>query len=224
MSTLQIPRRGTLPGRVGSSALSAQSSGTTEMALPSISFGSSPVACKVRCPLPGQCDPTPSVRELSGSWISLLYLHVGLILGLTALAFPSGASVVAWLVCPVWSTAVVAHGLCGDNLLFVCAVIIALAYPIVVLMRDFQLYAGYLLLFSCFASRGFWRDQRGAWLIVCAICWCGVLAGACGLLIFENKPGILEAGAISGICLAVVCTRKLARFRYKIVIAGTVSP
>lgn len=223
MSTLQIPRRGAVPGRTTSS----QSGGPTELALPSISFGAGgggPVTCKVRCPPVAPCDSAPAVRELSGSWVSLLYLNVGLVSGLALLALPSAGQFIAWLVCPVWSTAVVAHGFAGDNLLFACGAVIALLYPVVVMVRDFQLYAGYLLLFACFASRGFWRDQRGVWLVLCVICWAGVLAGAGGLLVFEARPGLLESGCLSALGLGVVCTRRLGRFRYKIVTASGPAP
>ena len=221
MSTMQIPRRGVTPGRVGP----VHASGPTELALPSISFSSgAPIACKVRCPQPAQCDSSPAVRELSGSWISVLYLHVGLVSGLGLLALPSAGQFIAWLVCPAWSAAVIGHGVSGDNLLLACGIVIAMLYPAVVLARDFQLYAGYILLFACFASRGFWREQRGVWLVRCVVCWAGVLAGAGGLLVFETRSGILEAGGGSALGLAVVCTRRLARFRYKIVTGGGPAP
>jgi hypothetical protein len=221
MTTLQIPRRGPTPARAGP----PQSAGPTEMSLPSISFsGGAPLACKVRCPPAPGCDSPPAVRELSGSWISLLYLNVGLLCGLSLLAVPSAGQLIAWLVCPVWSTAVVAHGFAGDNLLFACGVVLALAYPVVVTLRDFQLDAAYLLLFAGFASRGFWREQRGVWLVLCVVCWAGVLAGAGGLLVFEARPGLLESGCLSALALGVVCTRRLGRFRYKIVNAPPPAP
>ena len=47
-----------------------------------------------------------------------------------------------------------------------------------------------------------------------------VWVGAAGLLVFEARPGILEAGALSGLGLAVVCTRRLSRFSYKFTSAG----
>jgi hypothetical protein len=210
MSTLQFPRRGAVPGRAG----------PTEMSLPSISFGAAPLACKVQCPPRVDPDAAPALREVSGSWISLLYLNVGLISGLSLLALPSSGRYIGMLVCPIWSTAVVAHGFAGDNLSFAGGHVLSLLAPVVLLARDFQLYAAYLLLFSAFASRGFWRDQRGVWLVLCVLCWAGVLAGAAGLLVFEARPGILEAGALSGLGLAVVCTRRLSRFSYKFTSAG----
>lgn len=215
MSTLQFPRRGAVPGRAGPAP-----SGPTELGLPSISFGGAPIACKLKCPPRVDADVAPALREVSGSWIAVLYLLVGLVAGLVLLASPASGQFAAWLVSPAWSTAVVAHGFAGDNLAFACGLVLAFFYPCVVLIRDFQLYAGYLLFFACFASRGFWRDQRGVWLVLCAVCWAGVLAGACGLLVFETRPGILEAGCLSGLGLAVVCTRRLSRFRYKIMAAG----
>lgn len=217
MSTLQFPRRGAVPGRAGAAQAS---SGPTELGLPSISFGSAPIACKLKCPPRVDSDTPPALREVSGSWIAVLYLLVGLVAGLVLLASPASGQFAAWLVSPAWSTALVAHGFAGDNLAFACGLVLAFVYPAVVLVRDFQLYAGYLLVFACFASRGFWRDQRGVWLVLCALCWAGVLACACGLLVFETKPGILEAGCLSGLGLAVVCTRRLSRFRYKIMAAG----
>lgn len=216
MSTLQFPRRGAVPGRAGPS----QSAGPTELGLPSISFGGAPIACKLKCPPRADPDAAPALREVSGSWIAVLYLLVGLAAGLALLASPASGQFAAWLVSPAWSTAVVAHGFAGDNLAFACGLVLAFFYPCVVLIRDFQLYAGYLLLFACFASRGFWRDQRGVWLVLCVVCWAGVLVGAGGLLVFETRPGILEAGCLSGLGLAVVCTRRLSRFRYKIMAAG----
>ena len=221
MSTMQIPRRGAAPGR----ATSVQPTGPTELSLPSISFSNgAPLTCKMRCPPPPQCDSPPALRELSGSWISLLYLNVGLVSGLALLALPSAGQFIAWLVCPVWSFAVIAHGFSGDNVMCACGIIIALVYPVVIMVKDFQLYAGYILVFACFASRGFWRDQRGVWLVLCVICWAGVLAGTCGLLVFESRPGLLESGSGSAVGLAVVCTRRLARFRYKIVSAAGPAP
>jgi hypothetical protein len=210
MSTLHFPRRGAVPGRAG----------PTEMSLPSISFGTAPLACKLHCPPRADSDTAPALREVSGSWISLLYLNVGLISGLSILALPASGPYIGMLVCPIWSTAVVAHGFAGDNLSFASAHLLSLLFPVVLLVRDFQFYAAYLLLFALFASRGFWRDQRGVWLILCVLCWAGVLAGAGGLLVFETKPGVLEAGVLSGLGLAVVCTRRLSRFSYKFTSAG----
>jgi hypothetical protein len=210
MSTLQFPRRGAVPGRAG----------PTEMSLPSISFGTAPLACKVQCPPRADQDAAPALREVSGSWISLLYLNVGLFAGLSLLALPLSGPYIGMLVCPIWSTAVVAHGFAGDNLSFAGGHVLSLLFPVVLLVRDFQLYAAYLLLFAVFASRGFWRDQRGVWLVLCVLCWAGVLAGVGGLLVFETKPVILEAGALSGLGLAVVCTRRLSRFSYKFTSAG----
>ena len=216
MSTLQFPRRGAVPGRLGP----VQAGGTTEMSLPSISFGSAPLACKLKCPPRPDSDAAPALREVSGSWISVLYLHVGLISGLLMLLAPLSGQVIGMVVCPVWSTAVVAHGFAGDNLSFASAHLLSLFFPVVLLVRDFQVYAAYLLLFALFASRGFWRDQRGVWLILCVLCWAGVLVGVAGLLVFETRPGILEAGALSGLGLAVVCTRRLSRFSYKFTSVG----
>jgi hypothetical protein len=217
MSALQFPRRGAVPGRAGPAQAAA---GPTEMSLPSISFAGAPLACKVKCPPRPDTDIAPALREVSGSWISLLYLNVGLISGLSILALPASGPYIGMLVCPVWSTAVVAHGFAGDNVSFAGGHLLSLLFPVVLLVRDFQLYAAYLLLFAVFASRGFWRDQRGVWLILCVLCWAGVLAGAGGLLVFELRPGILEAGALSGLGLAVVCTRRLSRFSYKFTSAG----
>lgn len=227
MSSLHIPRRGSqTPGRVNAQA-------PTDLSLPSISFGgnggslSTPTfgqACKLKCPPPasGSCDS--AVRELSGSWISLLYINVALASGLSLLLLPSAGQSFAWMVCPVWSFTVIAHALSGDGVQLACGVALVMAYPVLVLVHDPQLYGGYLVLFAGFSSRGFWRDQRGVWLVLCVICWGGVLAGAVGLLFFEGRPGLLEAGSISGLALAVVCTRRLARFRYKIVGVGTAAP
>lgn len=220
MTALHVPRRGTqLPGRTPAPP--------TDLAMPSISFGggvSGAPTCKLKCPVPAGAVCEPSVREFSGSWVSLLYVNVALLCGLSLLALPSAALSLAWLVSPVWSLAVFAHALSGDAVQLACGVALVLMHPILVQVRDAQLYGGYLLLFAGFASRGFWRDQRGVWLILCVICWAGVLAGAGGLLFFEGRPGLLEAGSISGLGLAVVCTRRLARFRYKIVGSGGPAP
>jgi hypothetical protein len=210
MSALHFPRRGAVPGRAG----------PTEMSLPSISFGGAPLACKLQCPPRADSDAAPALREVSGSWISFLYMNVGLMSGLLLLAAPLSGQFVGMVVCPVWSTAVVAHGFAGDNLSFTGGYLLALFFPVVLLVRDFQLYAVYLLLFALFASRGFWRDQRGVWLVLCVLCWAGVLTGVGGLLVFETRPGILEAGALSAIGLAVVCTRRLSRFSYKFASVG----
>ena len=67
MSTLQFPRRGAVPGRAG----------PTEMSLPSISFGAAPLACKVQCPPRVDPDAAPALREVSGSWISLIPANAG---------------------------------------------------------------------------------------------------------------------------------------------------
>jgi len=227
MTSLHIPRRGSqTPGRV-----SVQP--PTDLSLPSITFGgnsghmSAPVfgqQCKLKCPTPAGAPCEPAVREVSGSWVSLLYINVALAAGLSLLFLPSAGQSFAWMVCPVWSLAIFAHALSGDNVQFACGIALAMAYPILILVRDAQLYGAYLLLFAGFSSRGFWRDQRGVWLVLCVICWAGVLVGAGGLLLFEGKPGLFEAGSISGLGLAVVCTRRLARFRYKIVGVGGVAP
>lgn len=220
MGALHVPRRGAHPpGRM-------PVPGPTDLALPSITFGAGGAgACKLKCPVPagaGGCEP--SVREFSGSWVSLLYVNVGLACGLSLLALPSAADSFAWMACPVWSLAIFAHALSGDSAQLACGIALALMYPILVLVRDAQLYGAYLLLFAGFASRGFWRDQRGVWLVLCVICWAGVLAGAAGLLVFEGRPGLFEAGSISALALAVVCTRRLARFRYKIVGTAGAAP
>lgn len=215
MAALQIPRRAPAPGRVLAAPAGEPS------AVPPIGFPQGP---RIRCPPAPTAPCEPPIREISGSCVSLLYLNVALGSGLSLLCLPSAAQTLAWAVCPVWSVAILAHACAGDALLLGCGVALALIYPIVALVRDPQLDAGYLLLFAGFASRGFWRDQRGVWLIGCVICWAGVLAGAAGLLIFRDRPGVLEGASLSALGLAVVCTRRLARFRYKIVAAGGAGP
>ena len=223
MNTLQIPRRGAAPGRVGLTiAPSRLASGTTEMALPSISFangGGGVPTCKLRCPPAPSVACEPAVRDFSGSFVSLLYLNVALAFGLGQLFMPSASETLALMICPVWSVAVLFHAFSGDTPLLSTGIALAMAYPVLVIVHDCQLYAVYLLLFASFVSRGFWREQRGVWLILCVACWLGVLAGVAGLLIFQGMPGVMEAASVSGLALAVVCTRRLARFRYKIVAA-----
>ena len=229
MNTLQIPRRGMAAGRVGLTLPPMRlASGPSELTLPSISFTGGPAGgpgvCKLRCPPPQSVGCEPAVRDFSGSFVSLLYLNVALASGLGLLFLPSAGETLGLMVCPVWSVAVLFHAFSGDMALLSTGVALAITYPILVIVHDFQLYAGYLLLFAGFVSRGFWREQRGVWLILCVACWIGVLAGVAGLLIFRDSPGVLEAASLSGLALAVVCTRRLARFRYKIVAVGAPVP
>ena len=225
MNTLQIPRRAPLPGRIGLSP-ARPTPPPGESAVPSISFGGAPFSHgpRLKCPPAPSGGCEPHVREISGSCVSLLYLNVALGSGLSLLCMPSSAQTLGWMVCPVWSVAILAHACSGDTLLVGCGVALAMIYPVLVLVRDPQLYAAYLLIFAGFASRGFWREQRGVWLIVCAICWAGVLAGVAGLIIFRDRRGVLECTSLSALLLAVVCTRRLARFRYKIVAPGGQGP
>lgn len=219
MNTLQIPRRGATPGKLVIGSRLA--SGPAELSIPSISFSGGGVphvnTCKLRCPPApgGGCEP--AVRDFSGSFVSLLYLNVALASGLGFLFLPSAAESLALMLCPIWSIALLFHAFSGDTALLSTGVALAMAYPVLVIAHDVQLYAVYLLLFSGFVSRGGWREQRGVWLVMCVACWLGVLTGVAGLLIFPDRPVVLETGSISALILAVVCTRRLARFRYKII-------
>ena len=229
MNALQIPRRGMAAGRVGLAlAPSRPASGSPELTLPSISFAGGPGGslhtCKLRCPPAPSVGCEPAVRDFSGSFVSLLYLNVALASGLGLLFLPSAGEALALMICPIWSVAVLVHAFSGDTALLSAGIALAMTYPVLVLAHDFQLYAVYLLIFAGFVSRGFWRDQRGVWLVLCVACWLGVLAGVAGLLVFPNRPGVLEAASLSGLALAVVCTRRLARFRYKIVSTGASVP
>ena len=169
--------------------------------------------CKPSCPPPAPCDA--SVREFSGSYVSILYLNVALVVGLARLA--SAGERVLWLVCPIWSAAVLSHAFSGSARALVCGIGLTLSYPCLVILRDPHLFAAYILCFAVFASYGFWDEQRGPWLVLCAVFWIGVIAGAAAGIVFPERPVFLEGSGLCALILAVVCTRRLARFRYKIV-------
>ena len=196
MSSMQVPRRpGVLVVRPAN-------------AITPIAFD-----CKPPCPPADPCDSC--VSEFSGSYVSILYLQVALALALARLLY-FGERIV-WVVCPIWSVAVLSHAFSGSPRALICGVCLALLYPLVVLARDAHLYAAYLVLFGAFASYGFWEDQRGPWLVLSALFWAGVVAGVAGGIVFPERPVFLEAATFCALMLAVVCTRRLARFRYKIV-------
>ena len=189
---LQIPRRGLRPP-----------SGALDCA-PARALG-------LECPpSPRACEP--ALRDFSGSYVAVLYLNVALAMGLAQLV--SAGEYAALLACPVWSAALLAHGLACDPGGFFCAVGLAVVYPILIIVRDPGLHGSYLLLFAAFASKGFWAEQRGVWLVACVVYWAGVLAGVAGGVLAPDGAPWLEAAAFCALVLAAVCTRRLARFRW----------
>jgi len=207
MGSLQVPKR--------SAAVFVKSSNgaPVEMATPSISFGRK--AGNVNPELP--CEVPLVVREISGSYVSLLYVNIALITGIGALLAPSSARNLLWILSPLWTTAILANAFAGrDGTAVVCGVMLAGVYPILALVEDFGLAACYIVVFALFVSKGFWNEQRGIGLILCAILWLGVLIGA-GVMLVTRSPECFQATAGCALSLAVVCTQRLGTFKYKIV-------
>ena len=174
-------------------------------------------ALGLECPTasPRACEP--ALREFSGSYVAALYLNVALAMGLARLA--SAAEYAALMACPIWSAALLTHGLACEPGGLLCAAGLAAVYPILIIVRDPGLHASYLLLFAAFASKGFWAEQRGVWLVACVVYWAGVLAGVAGGAFAPNGAPWLEAAAFCALVLAAVCTRRLARFRSNLLFA-----
>lgn len=206
MGSLQVPKR--------SAAVFVRSNnaGPIEMGTPSISFGRKPAA---NSDLP--CEVPLVVREISGSYVSLLYVNIALITGIGSLVAPGSARQMMWILSPLWTTAILANaGAVRDGVSLVCGLILAGVYPILALVEDFGLAACYVVLFALFVSKGFWNEQRGVGLILCVLMWLGVLGGAGAMLVFRATE-CFQVAAGCALSLAVVCTQKLGMFKYKIV-------
>ena len=83
--------------------------------------------------------------------------------------------------------------------------------------RDAGLQAFYFLFFGAFATGPFHREQRGLPLIACCAAWVGLVASVGWLLSQENAKGALTACCASALLLALVGSRRLGRFQYKVV-------
>ena len=208
MGSLQVPKR--------SAAVFVKSGVNTnhsEMATPSISFGRKPGPGHVDMP----CEVPLVVREVSGSYISLLYVNVALLMGIGSLVAPDRARELLWVLSPLWTTAILANACAGkDGAALICGVILVAAFPVLALVEDLGLAACYIVLFAFFVSKGIWTEQRGVGLILCACLWIGVLGGAGALVVFKTTE-CFQASAGCALSLAVVCTQKLGVFKYKIV-------
>jgi hypothetical protein len=199
MGTLNVPRRAPPPPML-------------ELATPSISFGN---ACAVkRCPVP--CETV--VREFSGSLVPVLYLHFALFLGFGALFLPEHMPNLLLILTPLWLVCVLVHAVSKSLLGFLVGLVLCLLYPpLAMFPRDAGLQAFYFLFFGAFATGPFHREQRGLSLIACCAAWVGLVASVCWLLSQDNARGSLTACCASALLLALVGSRRLGRFQFKVV-------
>ena len=198
MGTLNVPRRTQAPA--------------LELSTPSISFGN---ACAVKkCPV--LCETV--VREFSGSLVPVLYLHYALILGFGALFLPEHMPSLLQVLTPLWLVCVLAHAVSKSLVGLLCGLLLCLLYPpLAMFPRDAGLQAFYFLFFGAFATGPFHREQRGLPLIACCAAWVGLVASVGWLLSQENAKGALTACCASALLLALVGSRRLGRFQYKVV-------
>lgn len=115
---------------------------------------------------------------------------------------------------PVWSVAIFIHMCSTDKIGLILGSLLFVGWPVIALLDDMGYTICYILIFTCFVSDHFW-ELRGLALVTSSVACAGLLGGT--FLLQKGNP-TMPLVCSSSLVLAVMCSRRLSRIRYKIVL------
>jgi len=118
------------------------------------------------------------------------------------------------LATPVWSVAVFLHACAMERMGAVLGGLLLIGWPALALLDDMGYTIVYILVFACFVSDHFW-ELRGLALVTSAAAFGGLLGG---VLFLQRGNQTMPLACSSSLVLAVMCSRRLVRIRFKLVV------
>lgn len=206
MSNLSVPRKSSHPF-FPPVHLPASS---TEMSMPSISFGSAKLKCAPLVEEQPSEGPRFPGKAVPGIFLALaVVFELGNALSpLWLRAFPAYAA-------PPLSLALFLQGLARGGWLFWASLALPCALP--AFSHDPAHVTGYLLALCCVVGFEFWRRLRGVWLALVVLCVCGVACGAAVTLHQGDRAG-LHVTWLSSLFFCAVCVKDLSGRSYGVAV------